>query len=137
MNSILNIKSESGSASVLVVMVALMLSVFGILGLVTANANYKMAFKNAESVQHFYAMESEANRIYRDLEQMHTQIDLESMPNFLTEIEPGIFSYSVTRENDRVFEVGLDADLHILFWREAARTFLYDESLDFGNPGGF
>ena len=58
--------SLQGSASVLIILIFLSMSIFGVLSMVSAYSDYKLADKNARWVSEYYALDAEAEQILRD-----------------------------------------------------------------------
>lgn len=51
-------KNERGSASVIVILVMLLLTVFGVLAFVSAGSSLRLAEKNASTVQNYYRLDA-------------------------------------------------------------------------------
>ena len=56
-----------GVSSILIIFILLCLTAFAALSLLSANADYKMAQKTAESVASYYAADGQAERIYMQI----------------------------------------------------------------------
>lgn len=61
------LRSESGSSSILMALVLLVLVVFSVLAVTTSAANLRLARRNAETVRAFHSLDSEAERFLNAL----------------------------------------------------------------------
>lgn len=154
-----SINRKKGSSSVLIMMVMIFLVSLGVLLLVSARSNLTLAKKNAEWVQGYYELESLANKhfsVVKDkilngdvlshedltllnlenftLDETHTVWDengyVLAYESFLPEIERTFYTeVSVVKENSG-YKVTKKA------WLEKARTFEYEDGLEFMDIGG-
>ena len=60
--------SFPGGVSLLLILLMLTLTAFGLLTLVSAHSDYKLSGKNAESADRFYTLDTQGQRALRDLE---------------------------------------------------------------------
>lgn len=67
-----------GAASILMIFVILCVTVFGILSFSSARSDWKLTQKNAESVQKYYAADSKAQELLRELDERITELALDS-----------------------------------------------------------
>lgn len=68
---IMNLKSEKGSSSVLVIMIMLLLITFGVLAMMSSYSNLKIARKHADWTKSYYQLESIAEKNSIDFENLY------------------------------------------------------------------
>ena len=78
----MNLKSENGSSSVLVIMIMLLLITFGVLAMMSSYSNLKIARKHAEWTKSYYQLESIAEKNSIDFENLYKKAAKE-MDNFV------------------------------------------------------
>ncbi|GAB6108838.1 hypothetical protein [Fusibacter bizertensis] len=86
----MNLKSDQGSSSVLVIMIMLLLITFGVLAMMSSYSNLKIARKHAEWTKSFYQLESIADKNNIEFENLYKSVvsdvkahDIETLPTAL------------------------------------------------------
>lgn len=150
-------KNEKGSSSVLVIMVLLMLVTFGVLALITANSNLKVAEKNASWNRSYYQLENLGVQTLKKIQENADKLIMEIPAEWQSKItelhdeidymdEDTIEIWIVSQENRRFFiELSYDKaesmslqsfQYDIKQWREVPFAFEYEDELQFSDPGG-
>ena len=150
-------KNEKGSSSVLVIMVLLMLVTFGVLALITANSNLKVAEKNASWNRSYYQLENLGVQTLKKIQENADKLIMEIPAEWQSKIaelhdeidymdEDTIVIWIVSQENRRFFiELSYDKaesmslqsfQYDIKQWREVPFAFEYEDELQFSDPGG-
>lgn len=75
------LKQDSGSTSVLIVIMMIVLMAFGMAALTTSYAGFKLAQKNVEFNKEFYEIEGQASRIKFDMVQILSLVNQELQDN--------------------------------------------------------
>lgn len=155
---------RKGSSSVLVIMVMLMLITFGVLAMMSSYSNLKIARKNAQWVQGYYALESLTEKNLKALsllldDSTLTYVDIlsqiEKVDEDSFEFDPSWLVYDDESANyylsflthletlERMMYVKIEIDtsasgklLNVVTWKELPRAFEYDDGIDFVDVGG-
>lgn len=152
-------RRQRGSSSVLVIMIMLMLITFGVLSLMSSYSNLKIARKNAQWVQDYYALESIAVQQFNALKEridLLEEINEKSLELILKDpvlpnkplaasihftdggyfVEYSLEDESIQRRFFTRLLVSLDGSLDVKAWKEVPQIFEYDNSIDFIDIGG-
>ena len=69
-----NQPAMQGSASVLIILVMLSLSAFGVLSMMSAYSDLKLARKNADFITQYYALDAQATEAYSEAQATYRQL---------------------------------------------------------------
>ena len=67
---VFKLKDNSGAASILVVLLMIVFITLGLLAMVFANSNYKLAQKTADNEQTYYALDSDAEVVLAEIDSL-------------------------------------------------------------------
>lgn len=85
------IKRKSGSSSILVVFIVLLLSIFGTLSLISSNAGLKLAKKNAEWFKNVYLLEKEGAEILSEISECLKRAEALSFDSSYARVNPNLY----------------------------------------------
>ncbi len=124
-----------GGAIVLIVLLMLALSMFGVLSMVSANSDLNMARKNAEWVQAYYALDSDGQYRVQQARVMARQAGFETLATAGWTLDGNLASLNLT-DGVQNLRIVLSADaentLSILSWQQWQEPFDYEY-----DDGGF
>ncbi len=140
-----------GSISILIVLIMLTLSIFGVLSLVSAYSDYKLAVKSADTLAVNYELDTEGQKELTTLAEALRDVSPESglamkTVREMTAIglgweklsdEPSLFARTITQDNRHLHieleclfdEQGLLESYTVTTWRQSQDDFEYNEGL--------
>lgn len=123
----INLKSEKGSSSVLVIMIMLLLITFGVLAMMSSYSNLKIARKHADWTKDYYRLESNADKTYMEFENLYKAV-VEEMDHYLSnDLEIGIESSSLPELVKNALLTDIDANENELCEQKLFLYLLYDK----------